>query len=164
MAEVIIIVAVAKNNVIGRDGALPWHLPSDLRHFKKTTMGYPLIMGRKTYDSIGRPLPGRDNVVLTRNPELELPGCIVVHTMEEALDHCRTQEKVFIIGGADIFRLAMPMTDTIIYTALEREVEGDVFLDPIDTDTFEIVDRKMCDEEEPYQIIRYERKKTNQRA
>lgn len=164
MAEVIIIVAVAKNNVIGRDGALPWHLPSDLRHFKKTTMGYPLIMGRKTYDSIGRPLPGRDNVVLTRNPELELPGCIVVHTMEEALDHCRTQEKVFIIGGADIFRLAMPMTDTIIYTALEREVEGDVFLDPVDTDTFEIVDRKMCDEEEPYQIIRYERKKTNQRA
>lgn len=157
MAEVIIIVAVAKNNVIGRDGTLPWHLPSDLKHFKKTTMGYPLIMGRKTYESIGRPLPGRDNVVLTRNKELELPGCIVVHTMEEAIDHCRNAEKVFIIGGADIFRLAMPLTDTIIFTALERDVEGDVYLDPIDTDTFEIVDRKACDEEEPYQIIRYER-------
>ena len=161
MAEVIIIVAVAKNNVIGRDGTLPWHLPSDLQHFKKTTMGYPLIMGRKTYDSIGRPLPGRDNVVMTRNRELELPGCIVVHSMQEAIDHCGDEDKVFIIGGADIFRLAMPMTDTIIFTALEREVEGDVYLDPIDTDTFEIVDRKMCDEEEPYQIIRYERKRKN---
>ena len=159
MAEVIIIVAVAKNNVIGRDGTLPWHLPSDLQHFKKTTMGYPLIMGRKTYESIGRPLPGRDNVVLTRNPELELPGCIVVHSIQEAIDYCRNEEKVFIIGGADIFTLAMPMTDTIIYTALERDVEGDVYLDPIDTDTFAIVDRKMYEKEEPYQIIRYERKR-----
>ncbi len=159
MAEVIIIVAVAKNNVIGRDNTLPWHLPSDLKHFKKTTMGYPLIMGRKTYDSIGRPLPGRDNVVLTRDPDLELPGCIVVHSMEEAIAHCRNEEKVFIIGGADIFRLAMPLTDTIIYTALQRDVEGDVYLDPIDTDTFEIVESKEYDEEEPYQIIRYERRK-----
>ena len=159
MAEVIIIVAVAKNNVIGRDGSLPWHLPSDLQHFKKTTMGYPLIMGRKTYESIGRPLPGRDNVVLTRDPELDLPGCIVVHSMQEAIDHCRNEEKVFIIGGADIFRLALPMTDTMIVTALEREVEGDVYLDPIDTRTFEIVAEQMCNEEEPYQIIRYERKR-----
>lgn len=159
MAEVIIIVAVAKNNVIGRDGSLPWHLPSDLQHFKKTTMGYPLIMGRKTYESIGRPLPGRDNVVLTRDPELDLPGCIVVHSMQEAIDHCRNEEKVFIIGGADIFRLALPMTDTMIVTALEREVEGDVYLDPIDTRTFEIVAEQMCHEEEPYQIIRYERKR-----
>ncbi len=159
MAEVIIIVAVAKNNVIGRDGTLPWHLPSDLKHFKKTTMGYPLIMGRKTYESIGRPLPGRDNVVLTRDRDLELPGCIVVHSMEEAIGHCRNEEKVFIIGGADIFRLAMPLTDTIIYTALQRDVEGDVYLDPIDTDTFEIVESKEYDEEEPYQIIRYERRK-----
>ncbi len=159
MAEVIIIVAVAKNNVIGRDGTLPWHLPSDLQHFKRTTMGYPLIMGRKTYESIGRPLPGRDNVVLTRDPQLELPGCIVVHSMQEAIDHCRNEEKVFIIGGADIFKLAMPITDTIIYTALEREVEGDVYLDPIDTDTFAIVERTNYDEEEPYQIIRYERKR-----
>ena len=94
MAEVIIIVAVAKNNVIGRDGTLPWHLPSDLKHFKKTTMGYPLIMGRKTYESIGRPLPGRDNVVLTRNTDLELPGCIVVFTMEEALERMRSMPSV----------------------------------------------------------------------
>lgn len=158
MAEVIIIVAVAKNNVIGRDGTLPWHLPSDLQHFKKTTMGYPLIMGRKTYESIGRPLPGRDNVVLTRDLELELPGCIVVHSMREAIDHCLREEKVFIIGGADIFKLAMPMTDTIIYTALDRDVEGDVYFDPIDPAQFELVHQQHCDEEEPYKIIRYKRK------
>ena len=159
MAEVIVIVAVAKNNVIGRDGTLPWHLPSDLQHFKKTTMGSPLIMGRKTYESIGRPLPGRDNVVLTRDQTLELPGCIVVHNLQDAIEHCRDEEKVFIIGGADIFRLAMPMTDTLIVTALERDVEGDVYLDPIDTHVFEVVSQQMCDEEETYKILRYERKR-----
>ena len=157
MAEVIIIVAVAQNNVIGRDGTLPWHLPSDLRHFKKTTMGCPLIMGRKTYESIGRPLPGRDNVVLTRDASLDLPGCVVVHSLAEAIEHCRGEEKVFIIGGAEIFRIALPMTDTIIVTALERDVEGDVYLDPIDPSQFKSVDQQHCDEEEPYQIIRYER-------
>ena len=157
MAQVIIIVAVAKNNVIGRDGTLPWHLPSDLLHFKKTTMGCPLIMGRKTYESIGRPLPGRDNVVLTRDASLDLPGCVVVHSLAEAIEHCRGEEKVFIIGGAEIFRIALPMTDTIIFTALERDVEGDVYLDPIDPNQFKIVEQQHYDEEEPYRIIRYER-------
>lgn len=157
MAEVIVIVAVAKNNVIGRDGTLPWHLPSDLQHFKKTTMGSPLIMGRKTYESIGRPLPGRDNVVLTRDQTLELPGCIVVHNLQDAIEHCCDEEKVFIIGGADIFRLAMPMTDTLIVTALERDVEGDVYLDPIDTTQFKEFQSQTFDEEEPYRIIHYRR-------
>lgn len=161
--EVIIVVAVAKNNVIGRDGKLPWHLPSDLQHFKKTTMGFPLIMGRKTFESIGRPLPGRDNIVLTRDPSLQLPGCIVVHTFEDAVEHCGSEEKVFIIGGAEIFRIALPFTDTIIVTALERDVEGDVYFEPINTDEFELVDQKDYDEEEPYQILRYERTKVLQK-
>lgn len=156
--EVIIVVAVAKNNVIGRDGKLPWHLPSDLQHFKKTTMGFPLIMGRKTFESIGRPLPGRDNIVMTRDPSLKIPGCIVVHSLEDAIAQC-TDEKIFIIGGAEIFNAALPLTDTIIVTALERDVEGDVYFDPIDTDIFDLVDRKDFDEEEPYQILRYQRKK-----
>ncbi|MGA7279522.1 MAG: dihydrofolate reductase, partial [Desulfocapsaceae bacterium] len=124
MPEVIIIVAIARNNVIGRDGKLPWHLPSDLRHFKATTMGYPLIMGRKTFDSVGRPLPGRDNIVLSRDRSLAIEGCLVMHSLQEALDYCSDQEKIFIIGGGDIFNLALPLTDTIIVTALEREVEG----------------------------------------
>ncbi len=163
IVEVIIVVAVAKNNVIGRDGRLPWHLPSDLQHFKETTMGFPLIMGRKTFESIGRPLPGRDNIVLTRDRSLKIPGCIVVHNLEDAIAHC-TDEKLFIIGGAEIFNAALPMTDTIIVTALEREVEGDVYFDPIDADLFDLVDCKEFDMEEPYQILRYERKKIAQAA
>ncbi len=157
--ELIIVVAVAKNHVIGRDGKLPWHLPSDLKHFKKTTMGYPLIMGRKTFESIGRPLPGRDNIILTRDPSLKIEGCIVVNTLEDAIKHCSAEEKAFIIGGADIFNIALPLTDTVIVTALERDVEGDVHFEPIDPDTFEIVDQQTCNEEEPYQIITYRRKR-----
>jgi dihydrofolate reductase len=157
--EVIIVVAVAKNHVIGRDGKLPWHLPSDLKHFKKTTMGYPLIMGRKTFESIGRPLPGRDNIVLTRDPSFEIEGCIMVHSLEDAIKHCSPEDKAFIIGGAEIFNLALPLTDTIIVTALERDVDGDVYFEPIDADEFEIVDQQSCTEEEPYQIITYRRKR-----
>lgn len=161
MAEIIIIVAIAENGVIGREGQLPWHLPSDLQHFKKTTMGYPLIMGRKTFDSIGRPLPGRDNIVLTRDKNLKIPGCIVMHSVQDAVEHCRNDEKVFIIGGGDIFKLTLPFTDTLIVTALERAVEGDVYFEPIDPNQFAEVHSQACNEEEPYRIIRYERISTS---
>jgi len=157
MPEFIIIVAIARNGVIGRNGLLPWHIPSDLKHFKKTTMDYPIIMGRKTYESIGKPLPGRDNIVLTRDTSLSLPGCIVVHSIEDALDNCKDKEKVFIIGGADIFNISLPFTDTIIVTALEREVDGDVYFHEIDPAIFKQTESAHYNIEEPYSIIRYER-------
>lgn len=157
MPEFIIIVAIARNGVIGRNGLLPWHLPSDLKHFKKTTMDYPIIMGRKTFESIGKPLPGRDNIVLTRDTSLSLPGCIVVHSIEDALDNCKDKEKVFIIGGADIFNISLPFTDTIIVTALEREVDGDVYFHEIDPAIFKQIESSRYNLEEPYSIIRYER-------
>ncbi len=157
MSEIIIIVAIAENGVIGRDGKLPWHLPSDLKHFKETTMGYPLVMGRKTYESIGRPLPGRDNIVLTRDRSREFPGCLTMYSLQEALAYCDTQEKVFVIGGADIFHLALPHTDTIIVTVLQRKIEGDVYFSVINPDQFRPADLVEYDEEEPYSIIRYER-------
>ena len=160
MVEVIIIVAIAKNGVIGREGKLPWHLPSDLKHFKKTTMGFPLIMGRKTFDSIGKPLPGRDNIVLTRDTTLHIPGCLVMHSLQDAIDHCSNQDKVFVIGGGDIFQLALPLTDTIIVTALDRDVEGDVYFEQIDPNQFKLVKQKTCLEEEPYRIISYEQIRT----
>jgi len=160
MVEVIMIVAIAKNGVIGREGKLPWHLPSDLKHFKKTTMGFPLIMGRKTFDSIGKPLPGRDNIVLTRDTALHIPGCLVMHSLQDAIDHCSNQDKVFVIGGGDIFQLALPLTDTIIVTALDRDVEGDVYFEQIDPNQFKLVKQKTCLEEEPYRIIRYEQIRT----
>ena len=157
MPEFIIIVAIARNGVIGRNGLLPWHIPSDLKHFKKTTMDYPIIMGRKTFESIGKPLPGRDNIVLTRDTSLSLPGCIVVHSIEDALDNCKDKEKVFIIGGADIFNISLPFTDTIIVTALEREVDGDVYFHEIDPALFKQTQSARYNIEEPYSIIRYER-------
>jgi dihydrofolate reductase len=157
MPEFIIIVAIARNGVIGRNGLLPWHIPSDLKHFKKTTMDYPIIMGRKTYESIGKPLPGRVNIVLTRDTSLSLPGCIVVHSIEDALDNCKDKEKVFIIGGADIFNISLPFTDTIIVTALEREVDGDVYFHEIDPALFKQTQSARYNIEEPYSIIRYER-------
>jgi len=157
MPEFIIIVAIARNGVIGRNGLLPWHIPSDLKHFKKTTMDYPIIMGRKTFESIGKPLPGRDNIVLTRDTSLSLPGCIVVHSIEDALDNCKDKEKVFIIGGADIFNISLPFTDTIIVTALEREVDGDVYFHEIDPAIFKQTESAHYNIEEPYSIIRYER-------
>ncbi|MEE4166771.1 MAG: dihydrofolate reductase [Desulfocapsaceae bacterium] len=157
MPEFIIIVAIAQNGVIGRDGRLPWHLPSDLKHFKKTTMNCPIIMGRKTFDSIGRPLPGRKNIVLSRNTSLELPGCFVVHSIEEVLDICEDDDKVFIIGGADIFNDFLSITDTIIVTALEREVAGDIYFPEINPAVFKQTEAIHHNLEEPYAIIRYER-------
>lgn len=157
MPEVIIIVAIADNGVIGHHGTLPWHLPSDLRHFKETTLGFPVIMGRKTFEAIGKPLPGRDNIVLTRDPGRVIPGCLVVSSLPAALELCRSKEKTFIIGGGDIFRIALPVTDTIIVTALERSVEGDVTFPPIDPEQFVAVSRQHYEREEPYAIIRYER-------
>lgn len=157
MPEIIIIVAIAENGVIGRQGGLPWHLPSDLRHFKETTLGFPIIMGRKTFESIGKALPGRENIVLTRDTARVFPGCLSFPSLSEALDHCRQRKKVFIIGGGDIFQIALPITDTIIVTALEREVTGDVFFPPIDPTQFTMVSRQRLDCEESYSILRYER-------
>ena len=157
MTEYIIVVAIAENGIIGREGRLPWHLPSDLKHFKKTTMGHPLLMGRNTFESIGKPLPGRDNLVLTRNRDLSFPGCIMLNSVEDAVDFCRKYEKVFIIGGGDIFRITLDITDVIIVTQLRREVEGDVFFPRIDSSKFKIVESTDYDIEEPYSIIRYQR-------
>jgi dihydrofolate reductase len=157
MPETIIIVAIAKNGVIGREGKLPWYLPSDLKHFKKTTLGYPLIMGRKTFDSIGKPLPGRDNIVLTRDRSRSFAGCITMHSLEEALEYCRGEDKVFVIGGGDIFTLALPLTDTIIVTLLKRDVDGDIYFSDIDETEFKEVECTEYNLEEPYSIIRYER-------
>ncbi len=157
MPEIIIIVAIAANGVIGKQGRLPWHLPSDLRHFKETTLGYPVLMGRKTFESIGKPLPGRTNMVLTRDGSRTFPGCLVFTSLAEAIETCSDQEKLFIIGGGDIFRIALPITDTIIVTALERDVPGDVFFPEIDPTQFTVSSRQHLEKEEPYAIIRYER-------
>jgi dihydrofolate reductase len=126
-----LIVAAARNGVIGRAGKLPWHLPADLRRFKQLTTGKPVLMGRKTYDSIGKPLPGRTNIVITRDPAYAPPGVTVAHSFDAAIATARDVAKrtgadeIAVVGGADIFRLAFPIAGRIHLTEVRADVAGD---------------------------------------
>lgn len=124
------IVAVAKNGVIGKDNATPWYLPAELARFKQFTMGHPIIMGRKTHQSIGRALPGRTNIVITRNKDFKAEGCEVVGSLEKATEKAKKAEgaeEIFIIGGEQIYKQAMPLLDRIYLTKVDVEVDGDKF-------------------------------------
>ena len=129
------IVAMAKNNVIGLDNDMPWHLPADLKRFKATTLGNPIIMGRRTYESIGRPLPGRLNIVLSRDTDLEIDGCTVVNSLEEALRTAKEanstsdnpKEEIFIVGGSHLYNKFISEIDTLYLTQIDAEIEGDTF-------------------------------------
>jgi dihydrofolate reductase len=122
------VVAAAENGVIGRDNGLPWRLPGDLQHFKAVTLGKPVLMGRKTWDSIGRPLPGRHNIVVSRRPDLSIQGCTVVDTIERAVELTRTEPELMVIGGAEIFKLLLPRAERLYLTRVHANVPGDVYL------------------------------------
>jgi dihydrofolate reductase len=122
------IVAASLNQVIGINNQLPWHLPADLKYFKKLTTGHTVLMGRKTYDSIGRPLPNRENVVVTRSKDFQAEGVVVRHTLQDALEFCANSEEVFVIGGEEIFKQLMDKADTIYLTIVHTVIEnGDAF-------------------------------------
>ena len=123
------IAAMGKNRIIGKDNDMPWHLPADLQHFKKTTLGSPIIMGRKTYDSIGRPLPGRLNIILSRNTDLEIEGCSVVNSLDEAIALAQeeTSDEVFITGGAHLYNKFLKEADRLYITLIDEEFEGDTY-------------------------------------
>lgn len=127
-----LIVAVARNGVIGRDNELPWRLSADLRHFKRLTTGHPIVMGRRTWESIGRPLPGRRNVVLSRDPAFAAEGVEVFRGLEQALEALQGAEEVFVIGGAAIYAMALPRADRVYLTRVEAEVEGDTRFPDLD--------------------------------
>jgi dihydrofolate reductase len=127
-----LIVAMAQNGVIGRDNALPWRLPADLRRFKEFTLGKPILMGRKTFEAIGRPLPGRANLVLTRDRDWRAPGVIPVHSVEEALLQTRTCEELVAIGGAEIYRLLLPLARRIYLTHVHADIPGDTYFPAFD--------------------------------
>ena len=133
-----VIVAAAENGVIGRDNALPWQLPEDLRYFRRVTMGRPLVMGRRTFESIGRPLPGRTNIVISRNPRFTAEGTRVVASLDDALQLARDialadgVDELMVIGGAEIYAQAIPRADRLYLTLVHAAVEGDAFLPPID--------------------------------
>ena len=127
-----IIVATSENGVIGVDNKLPWYLPEDLKRFKKLTENNVVIMGRKTYESIGKPLPNRFNIVISRNKDLTIPGCLVVNSLEKALYKAGSDKKVFIIGGGEIYRQSLEYVDKIYLTKVHINVEGDTTFPNID--------------------------------
>jgi dihydrofolate reductase len=132
-ALISLIVAVAENGVIGRAGGLPWHLPDDLKRFKALTLGKPMLMGRRTFESIGRPLPGRTSLVLTRAADWSAPaGVIVVPSIGEAIERTRGAAELAVIGGAEVFRLALPLAQRIDLTRIHAEIAGDTFFPPLD--------------------------------
>lgn len=132
---VVLVLAAAENGVIGRGDALPWELPDDLQHFKRTTLGRPIIMGRKTFDSVGFPLPGRRNIVITRDADWQHEGVTVCHTLDEALAQAFDQalidgaDAAMVVGGAEIYRLALPRADRIVLTRVQGSLHGDVLFD-----------------------------------
>ena len=127
-----LVVAVAENGVIGRDNRLPWRLPEDLAYFKRVTMGHPIVMGRRTYESIGRPLPGRTNIVVTHQRDCVAPGCVVVHGLDEAWEAAGDADEVSIIGGTALFRDTLPIADRIHLTEVQAKVDGDTFFPAFD--------------------------------
>lgn len=157
-----LVVAVSRNGVIGRDNQLPWRLPADLAFFKRVTMGHPIIMGRKTHESIGKPLPGRLNIVVTGQRDYDAPGCTVAHSLDDALSAAGAAEEVSIIGGSSIFQAALPRADTIYLTEVDADVEGDVFFPAFDRSLWSEaeIERHAADERHayPFRILRLERK------
>lgn len=138
-----LIVAMSSNRVIGRNGDLPWHLPADLRHFKRTTMGHHLIIGRATWDEVGKPLPGRTMVVVTRNRDFSADGVLIAHSVEDAIALVRDDDESFIGGGAEIYRQALDagLVDRLYITRVHAHVEGDTFFPPLDLDEWLLADR-----------------------
>lgn len=142
-----LIVAMAANRIIGRAGQLPWHLPTDLERFKRVTLGYPLVMGRKTFESIGRALPGRITIVLSRQPDYQVTGCQVASSLEAALKLVWDYDEVFVCGGEDVYRQALPLAQRIYLTELAREVEGDTFFPEIPEHFLAIEEEEVVEEE-----------------
>ncbi|WP_133405843.1 type 3 dihydrofolate reductase [Parashewanella tropica] len=125
--QISMIAAMTVNRVIGKDNQMPWHLPEDLKHFKATTMSYPIVMGRKTYESIGRPLPGRHNIVISRQADLEIDGVTVVATFDEAKLAAGDVEQLFVIGGGQLYQQLLPKADKLFLTEINIDVEGDTY-------------------------------------
>ncbi|CAM3896509.1 dihydrofolate reductase [Mesobacillus zeae] len=155
--------AMDENRVIGKDNQLPWHLPEDLKFFKRITTGHPVAMGRKTHESIGRPLPNRENIIITRNMEYASENCTVLHSVDELLDSAAgTDGEVFVIGGAEIFCEILPYADKLIITMIHDTFEGDTYFPEFDLSQWELMSREegIRDDKNPYdyEFLIYTRK------
>ncbi|MDF1518378.1 MAG: dihydrofolate reductase [Lutibacter sp.] len=159
---VTIIAAIADNNALGKDNQLIWHLPADLKRFKKTTLNHAVIMGRKTYESLGKPLPNRTNIVITRDKNYKTEGCVVVNSLKEAIKAVAEVDKnPFILGGAEIYKQAMPFTDRLDITFVHHKFEADVFFPEIDKTVWKETSREDIKADEnnkyDYSFVTFER-------
>jgi dihydrofolate reductase len=157
-----IIVAMAANRTIGINNTLPWRCPEDLKHFKALTMGHHMIMGRKTFDSIGRPLPGRTTVVVTRNRDLAPAGCLIAHSLQEAIAACGRDPEIFVVGGAELYAQALPLTGTLYITEIQMEVAGDAHFPAFERSAWLETAREQRTQQEPqpleYHFVTYRRR------
>ena len=161
--ELILIAAVARNRVIGRDNALPWRLKADLAHFKRCTMGSPILMGRKTWESLGRPLPGRRHLVLSRDPAYRVEGLEVFATPEAAIAAAADSPRLFVIGGAEIYRQMLPFADRLLLTEVEASPDGDARFPDLPSGEFleceRIAHPADADNDHPYAFVTYLRQR-----
>ncbi|HKO88596.1 MAG TPA: dihydrofolate reductase [Burkholderiales bacterium] len=163
MPHISLLVAVAQNGVIGRNNRLPWHLPADLKRFKQLTLGKPVLMGRKTYDSIidqlGKILPDRDNIVITRQADFHAPGCRVANSVREGLEIAGDADEIVVIGGGQIFEETLPIADRIYMTWVQAEVEGDAYFPHVDWDEWKVTFREQGTGggDHPFEFVNYER-------
>jgi dihydrofolate reductase len=160
-----LIVAMAENRVIGRDNALPWRLPNDLRHFKQITIGHPIIMGRKNHESIGKALPGRQNIVVTRQHDYSAPGCLVTHSVAAAIAAAEGAPEIFVIGGAELYAQTLARARRIYLTEVHATVAGDVFFPAVDLHDWHEVARERHDADAAhafsYSFVTLERAETD---
>jgi dihydrofolate reductase len=147
-----IIAAIAEKNALGKDNQLIWHLPADLKRFKKVTSNHHIIMGRKTFESVGKPLPNRTNIIITRNKDYNVPGCITVHSLQEALEAAKDDDNPFILGGAEIYKQAIEIADKLDLTFVHHEFEADAFFPEIDKNIWKETTREyfLADENNKY--------------
>ena len=162
-SSISIIVAMAQNRTIGINNTLPWRCPEDLKHFKALTMGHHMIMGRKTFESIGRPLPGRTTIVVSRNRSLKIEGCLVAHSLDEAINICAGKSEIFIVGGAELYSQALPLADTMYITEIQQQVRGDAHFPAFDMNDWQEFSREKKIQVEPqplsFHFVTYQRRK-----
>jgi dihydrofolate reductase len=162
VTRISILVAMAQNRTIGINNTLPWRCPEDLKRFKALTMGHHMVMGRKTFDSIGKPLPGRTTVVVTRNRDLKIEGCVIAHSLQEAIAACKQDEEIFIVGGAELYAQALPLAHTLYITEIRQEVAGDAHFPQFDRTHWQEISREQRSQETPqpleFDFVTYRRK------
>lgn len=162
MPKIALIVAMAKNHTIGINNTLPWRIPADLQHFKRLTLGHHILMGRKTFESIGKPLPQRTTVVITRDENLHIEGCLMANSLEAAIAVCGEVEEVFVVGGAEIYAQALASATTLYLTEIQQDVQGDASFPELNQGEWQEISREIHRQETPqlltYHFIHYQRK------